>query len=133
MPSPTHESLIRSYADAFNCGDLEGLCALFDPSAQIYGVLGWGGLDKAKPIWQMLMTSFKINLEIAGLISEEDAMAVRFIERGLFAAPFRDIQPTGKTYQVLAMEWFELQGDRFIRRWGARDSAAIYRQLGIPL
>ncbi len=40
MP-PTHETLIRAYAEAFNGGDLEALCRPFTPNAQVWGVLGW--------------------------------------------------------------------------------------------
>jgi uncharacterized membrane protein YecN with MAPEG domain len=31
------------------------------------------------------------------------------------------------------MEWFALRDGKITHRWGARDSAAIFRQMGIPL
>jgi predicted ester cyclase len=34
---------------------------------------------------------------------------------------------------VVAMEWFVLKDGRIERRWGARDGAAIFRQMGLPL
>jgi hypothetical protein len=31
------------------------------------------------------------------------------------------------------MEWFVIKDGRIHRRWGARDSAAQFRQMGLPL
>lgn len=124
---------MRAYVDAFNRGDVDAVCAQFTEDAEVFGVLGWGGLDRVRPIWRELVECFRMNLEIAGMIEEDDTVAVRYVERGTFAAAFRGIEATGRTYEVTAMEWFEFAGGRIRRRWGARDSAAIYRQLGMPL
>lgn len=128
-----NKQLFRTYADAFNRGDLEGVCQCFTPDAIIYGVLGWGDLTKARPIWELLIASFQMNLQIDSLSAEGDIVAARYTERGRFVVPFRGSPPTGKTYEVVAMEWFEIGGQLITKRWGARDSAAIFRQLGIPL
>lgn len=127
------KSLVRAYAEAFNCGDIAGVCDCFTPDAQVFGVLGWGGLDKARPVWEMLAASFQMNLQIDAMIAEGNTVAVRYTERGKFVAPFRGTEPTGKSYEVVAMEWFEFADGKIARRWGARDSAAIFRQMGIPL
>lgn len=37
--------------------------------------------------------------------------------------------PTGLAYEVVALEWFEFSGGLIARRWGARDSASISRQV----
>ncbi len=68
-------------------------------------------------------------------MSELDAegwmVAPRLIETGTFRAPAFGQQPTGRSYTLIAMEWFELVDGRIRRRWGARDAAAQARQLGI--
>lgn len=136
MSSPLldqHRPLIHTYADSFNRGDLGAICRCFTPDAQIYGVLGWGGLEKARPIWEQLIRCFGMQLEIVGLIAEGDTAAVRYVERGRFVAPFRGLEPTGNSYEVTAMEWFVFRDGLIAQRWGARDSAAIFRQMGIPL
>jgi hypothetical protein len=53
----THTETVRAYVDAFNSGEWERLKNLFDPAANIRGVLGWGGLDVAMPIWRELHDS----------------------------------------------------------------------------
>ena len=57
-------------------------------------------------------------------------MAARYVERGKFIASFRGKEPTGESYELVAMEWFEMRDGRIHRRWGARDAASQARQLG---
>jgi hypothetical protein len=125
--------IVREYVDAFNRGTVDGLCRLFTPDAQIFGVLGWGGLDKARLIWEELMVCFKIQLRVEAIAIDGDTVAVRYTERGTFSAPFRGTPPTGKSYEVVALEWFVLREGGIHQRWGARDSASMFRQMGIPL
>ena len=58
---------------------------------------------------------------------------MRYTERGTFRAPFRGEPPTGKSFELVAMEWFLLVDGRITRRWGARDHASQMRQLGMPM
>lgn len=125
------KSLVRAYVDAFNRGDMETLRALFTEDAQVQGVLGWGGMDVVIPIWEQLHACFGIELTIEDLVAEGDIVAARYVERGTSRAAFRGQGPTGKSYEIVAMEWFALRGARIHRRWGARDSAAQARQMGL--
>jgi predicted ester cyclase len=128
----TPTDAVRAYVDAFNAGEWERLKNLFDPAANIRGVLGWGGLDVAMPIWRELHDSMNMHLEIERLVEDGDTVVALLNETGRFSAPFRGLPgkaPTGKTYEIIAIEWFEFSGDRIMRRWAARDSAAITRQV----
>jgi steroid delta-isomerase-like uncharacterized protein len=132
--SEENKQIVRRYVDAFNRGDLEGLCRLFASDAVVHGVLGWGGIDQVRPIWKDLMECFQINLTLDGLIAEGDSVAARYVERGSSVRPFRGGPPaTGKSYEIVAMEWFEVRDGLIRRRWGARDSAAQARQMGLPV
>jgi steroid delta-isomerase-like uncharacterized protein len=128
-----NRDVITAYFDAFNRGDIDGVCGLFSPDAEIFGILARGGLDKATPMWEELVRCFKMNSHVEAMVAEGDTVAVRFIERGTFSSPFRGIPPTGKSYEVIAMDWFVLRDGKISQRWGARDSAAIFRQMGVPL
>jgi predicted ester cyclase len=127
------KSLVSDYVAALNRGDVEGVCRCFAPGAVVYGVLGWGEVAKARPIWEQLVSCFRMQLQIEAMAAEGEIVAVRYTERGTFVRPFRGAEPTGKSYEVVAMEWFEIGERGIVRRWGARDSAAIFRQMGIPL
>jgi predicted ester cyclase len=63
----------------------------------------------------------------------EDTVAVRYTERGSFRNSFRGQEPTGKSFKLVAMEWFKLLDGKIHRRWGARDSASMSRQLETKL
>ena len=42
-------------------------------------------------------------------------------------------QPTGKNYELVAMEWFVVRNGLIQRRWAARNAASQARQIGMPL
>jgi predicted ester cyclase len=106
-------------------------CALLAEDAEIQGVMGQGVFEKISPVWQQLIEGYGMQLRIVGLIAEGNTVAARFVETGTFNKPAFGREPTGKSYELIAMEWFEVAGDKIVRRWGARDSASQARQLGI--
>jgi hypothetical protein len=56
------KDLVLAYVDAFNRGDLEGVCKLFAKDALIWGVFGWGTLEQARPVWKDLIECLQIQL-----------------------------------------------------------------------
>ncbi len=104
-----HKQVVLQYVEAFNCGDFTALEDLFAIDALIYGVLGWGEIDKAIPIWKELHTGLAIELTVEEIIAQGDTVAVRYTERGTFKRTFRGQAPTGKSYELVAMEWFSFQ------------------------
>jgi predicted ester cyclase len=133
MDSSRNKLIVREYAEAFSRGDVDAVCRCFAPDAVVYGVLGWGEIAKARPIWESLVRSFRIQLRIESMVAEGELVAARYTETGKFVSEFRGTAPTGRKYELVAMEWFEVGEQGIQRRWGARDSAAMFRQLGIPL
>ena len=128
-----NKRIVQAYVDAFNRGDLEALRKLFSEDAQIQGVLGEGILDKVVAVWAQLIEGYGMQLEVAGMVAEGDTVAVRYVERGTFRAPAFGHEPTGRSYELVAMEWFIIREGKIHQRWGARDAASQARQLGIPL
>jgi len=127
------KAVVRAYVDAFNRGDLKALKALLADDAEIQGVMGKGIFEKVEPIWRQLIEGYGMQLAIQGLVAEGNLVAARYLESGTFKAPAFGNQPTGQSYELVAMEWFEIQNGKIKRRWGARDSASQARQLQIPL
>lgn len=101
--------------------------------AEVQGVMGKGVFEKIEPIWRQLIEGYGMQLSIQSLIAEGGVVAARYIESGTFEAPAFGKAPTGKSHELVAMEWFEVTDGKITRRWGARDSAAQARQLGIPI
>lgn len=130
--SEQNKRVVLDYVDAFNRADLDAVCELFAADALIHGALGWGGLDVAKPIWNDLMRCFQTSLEVDGVVAEGDTVAVRYTERGRSVGSFRGGPVTGRDYEMVAMEWFVVKEGHIERRWGARDAASMFDQLGLP-
>ncbi len=78
-----------------------------------------------------LIEGYGMQLEIQGLVAEGNVVAARYRETGIFRAPAFGNAPTGKSYELVAMEWFVIENGKIQRRWGARDAASQARQLGI--
>ena len=128
----TPKDIVRAYVRAFNAGDWGAMRELFTPDGQVTGVLGSVPIEGALPIWRELQDGMTMRLEIEALAEEGDAVVARLRERGRFVGPFRglaDLAPTGRTYELLAMEWFEFRDGRIASRWGARDSASMRSQV----
>lgn len=124
-----NKQAVRRYVAAFNRCDLDALRALFTEDAVIYGVLGWGGIEEVIQIWLEIHAAFAVELQVDAMAAEGDTVAVRYTERGKFVGPFRGQAPTGKPFELVAMEWFVLRDGRIERRWGARDAASLARQI----
>jgi len=133
MSEEDNKRVVLEYVEAFNRGDMEALRRLFTDDALVYGVLGWGGLDAAVPIWEEIHAAFAINMKVEALAAEDDTVAARYVERGTSVGSFRGGPVTGRSFEVVAMEWFVFKDGRIHRRWGARDNAAQFRQMGLPL
>ncbi|HWH71321.1 MAG TPA: ester cyclase [Candidatus Sulfotelmatobacter sp.] len=128
-----NKGVVAQYVEAFNRKDYQAMGALFTPDAVIQGVLGRGKLEYVIEIWKELHTAFGTQLRVESMVAEGDTVAVRFTERGTFTGPFRGHEPTGKSFELVAMEWFLFKDGRIQHRWGARDSLSQARQIGLPL
>jgi predicted ester cyclase len=125
-------AVIAAYVEAFNQGDFQRLLSLFTPDAVVFGVLGSAPIAQAEPVWRELHEGMAMHLEPEAVAVAGSTLAVRYTERGRFQGTFRGLAgqaPTGRTYQVVAMEWFELEGERIAKRWGARDFDSIKAQV----
>jgi predicted ester cyclase len=126
---------IEEYVEAFNAGDFERLLAQFTDDAVIHGVLGSAPIQQVEPVWRELHEGMAMVLSPQDAVVDGAAVVVRYIERGCFRGGFRGLAghtPTNRPYEVTAIEWFQLSGDKIRERWGARDSAAIERQVLSP-
>jgi ketosteroid isomerase-like protein len=130
-PVGGNKAIVQHYVEALNAGDFGRLRSLFAPDAVIYGALGWGSLDEVLPGWYDLHHGLTLKLEIEDMIAEGDIVAVRYRESGAFVGPYHGQTPTTRSYELVAIEWFEVKDGKIRRRWGARDSASQARQLGM--
>ena len=126
-----NKSVILAYADAFTRGDFELVSSLCTPDARIHGVLGASGLDFVVTAWKELHHAFGLRLRVEEMVAEGDTVAVRYTESGVSRNSFRGGPVTGKSFSVVAMEWFKFRNGKIAERWGVRDSSAIRIQMGL--
>jgi len=124
-------AMVSRYVEAFNRGDPPALRALLAADAEIQGVMGAGVFEKVEALWRQLIDGYGMQLRIESMVAEGPVVAVRYTETGTFRARAFGHEPTGRSYQLVAMEWFEIGAGRIRRRWGARDCASQLRQLGV--
>ena len=73
-------------------------------------------------------------LEVIDLCAEGDVVVARYKETGRWTGSFLHFdQPTGNSFELLAMEWFVVRNGLIAERWGVRDAASQARQLGFPM
>jgi len=123
------KEVVRQYARALTAGDIDSLVALFEPGASIHGVLKTGTPEEMRPVWSELHSGLAANLEIEDMVADGSTVAVRYTETGTSRAPFFGAEPTGKSFSVSAMEWFSIRDGKIYEWRGARDSAALRRQI----
>ena len=128
-----NKKIIDRYVAAFNSGDMTGLNSLFAEDAVVQGVFGMVPVKKAFDVWEQLVTGLNMKLIIEEVIEEGEQIAVRYSEKGTFSGVFMGNAPTGKSYEIKAMEWFVIKNGKIQQRWGARDHASQARQIGLPL
>lgn len=131
MGTEENKATVRAYAEAYSRGDFQRVVELCTPDVVIQGVLGKGGLDVVLPIWKSLHDAFQQELSVEDIIAEGDTVAALFTERGTFRNDFRGSPATGRSYTLVAMEWFKMRDGKIAQRWGARDSASLMKQVGI--
>ncbi|MDQ0132234.1 putative ester cyclase [Neorhizobium galegae] len=132
MDINANKMVVQAYVEAINRFDMQALRRIFSPEARIYGVLGYGGLDVVEPIWRELHEGMNMCLEVLDMAAEGQNVVARYRETGRYTGFFRGLsghEPTGKSYEITAMEWFVIEDGMITSRWGARDSAAITRQV----
>jgi ketosteroid isomerase-like protein len=130
-PTPNVRTVL-AYVAALNAGDMDAVRPLFTPDAAIHGVTGSGDIDAAIAIWRSLRGGLNMRLTVEDLAESPDAVVVRFCESGCWTGPCLGWEnPTGRTYQMPAIEWFSMRDGVIHRRWGIRDSGMLARQIGL--
>lgn len=123
---------VLAYVDALNRGDMQALRPLFTKGALIYGVNGFGNIDAAIAIWHDLHHGLNMHLTVDALVADGSTVVLRYTETGTWTGRFLNFDhPTGESFEMLAIVWFEMRGGLIHRRWGARDSGSLARQVGL--
>jgi steroid delta-isomerase-like uncharacterized protein len=90
------------------------------------------GSDGVKQIFAMLMEAFPdLRSPVVALAAEGDKVAAVQRLRGTHHGTFMGAPPTGKSFDVAAIDWVRASGGKFVEHWGLIDQADLLTQLGM--
>lgn len=119
---------------AFNRGDLAAVDGYFHPSFVDHAP--WPGhpadVGGFKAGLAEMRTSFPdIQFRIERTIAEGDLLVVHSWMSGSHLGPFMGAEPSGKSFNVEAIDIVRMQDGRIAEHWGLIDTAKMGEQLGL--
>ncbi len=73
-----------------------------------------------------------VQLTIDDLIAEGDRVALRVTIRGTHRGKLLDIEPTGKSVAISALDIVRFENGKMVEHWGGPDLFALMQQLQTP-
>jgi steroid delta-isomerase-like uncharacterized protein len=129
------EQTVRSYFEAMDRRDVEGMVALWreDGIEDIVPVGVLRGRDEMRQYFSSLFAATPdAKTTVTRLVAGEQSCAVEWRVEGTFdGAPYLGIEPTGKHVEVRGLDLFELEGGEIVSNTGYFDGASFARQIGM--
>jgi steroid delta-isomerase-like uncharacterized protein len=135
----TNRQLIEEWIERFNSGDIERVIELFAEGGSNFGRrVGRAGV---RAVLEDIYTRFPdAKLEVHEWIADGDRVGFRATYTGTHLGIGRlpvdggmliGVPPTNKSFAVLHMHMFRVEGGLIQEHWGARDDIGMMRQLGL--
>jgi predicted ester cyclase len=130
-----NEEAVREYFDhVWSKGEIERLDHLLAP-AYVNHTPSFGrpppGPEGLKPIVVALRAAFPdLHYTIEDVIATPDHVVARVRMRGTHLGPLGDLQPTGRSIDVLQINIERFEKGRIVEHWRVTDELALMKQLG---
>jgi predicted ester cyclase len=130
-----NEAAVREYFDrVWSHGEIERLDHLLAP-AYVNHTPSFGrpppGPQGLKPIVVALRTAFPdLHYTIEDIIATPDYVVARVRMRGTHLGQLGDLQPTGRSIDVLQINIERFQDGRIVEHWRVTDELGLMKQLG---
>ena len=90
------------------------------------------GIEGMKDFFRSFRESFPdLTPEVEEMFATDDHFAMRYTLRGTHKGEFMGVPPTGKTFEVAALQISKIKDGKVVERWGSTDQLGILKQLGI--
>lgn len=134
MSTEENTALVRRFFEAFEANDRATLTAILAPdlAAHLPGDTHPVSREVLLDIVQSWNTAFSdLQFTIEQQIAEEDAVATRFLLRGVHdRASFLDLPPKGRSITVHAIATERTRGGQIVERWVSPDVLDLVQQSG---
>ena len=130
--SEVNKELMRRFAEeVVNAHDLSAANDLVDEKVIEHEPGFESGLDGFKQGMQKFFAAFPdLTMTIEDLIAEHDKVVARATFRGTHQGEFMGLEPTGKPFEVGAIDVVRFANGKAVEHWGLTDRQALLEQLG---
>lgn len=90
------------------------------------------GIEGLKGFLRTFRSAFPdLSTKVEELVASDDDVAMRYTMRGSHQGDFMGVPPTGKHFEVAALQIAKFKDGKCVERWGSTDELGILKQLGI--
>lgn len=90
------------------------------------------GIDGLKGFFRTMRAAFPdLKAEPVEIAATDDHVAMRYTLSGTHEGEFQGVPPTGRRFEVSAMQLARFENGRCVERWGSTDELGMMKQLGI--
>lgn len=125
----------RIYDEVFNQGNVDVIDELLADDFLEHEALP-PGIPQGKDAPRVYTTMFRgafpdFNMAVQEMLQDGDKVITRVRVSGTHQGEFMGIPPTGKKFEVTAVDIVEFRDGKGIGHWGVMDMAAMMEQLGV--
>ncbi len=130
-PERNRTTILKFFRDVVGRGDLGLLDELATEDYQDHVALPGQGHGRAglKRRIAVIRAAFKPRQILHDVIVDSDLVAVRWTLRGVHAAEFLGLRPTGKPVQFDGIDVYQMRNGRMAAHWNVVDLWSFYRQV----
>jgi predicted ester cyclase len=90
------------------------------------------GIDGLKGFFRKMRAAFPdLKAEAVEIAATDDHVAMRYTLSGTHEGEFQGALPTGRSFEVSALQLARFENGRCVERWGSTDELGMMKQLGI--
>jgi C-1 hydroxylase len=132
MSAEKNKTLIRSYVDTWNRGDLQALSEYWAPEMVHHTRTKAHGVEAVKGIVGSFMHAFPdLRWEINDIVAEGDRVVTRMTARGTHKGDYMGLPATGKEINCSVLGIARFAEEKIVEHWGVTDELAMMSQIGI--
>ena len=130
--SEQNKSLIRSYVETWNQGDLQKLSEYWSPSMVHHTRTKSHDLSEVKNIVGSFMNAFPdLRWKIDDIVAEGDRVVTRTTAQATNTGSYMGLPATGKKINCAVMGIARVDDGKIAEHWGVTDELAMMAQLGL--
>jgi steroid delta-isomerase-like uncharacterized protein len=130
----TNEELFDRFMEAANGGDLDRFDKVIGPDAVDHDPFPGqaAGPEGVKQVFGMLRQAFPdLTIETVARIPEDDIVAAAQISRGTHQGEFMGAPPTGRSFEIVSVNWLRVSDGCLVDHWGLIDQMGLMMQIGM--